>query len=609
MSDERVTVETCVECELELDDCECCGYCGGECNKCYTCMDCVGDCYCVRCETCGTKECERNHRAKGRQGHSNKPPWEIRGDYKPPSYIEGDTDWKAYWPASNLFEHFDPVEKAADFYLLEGMASGVLFTPKVGAKARRLPSSSEDDEFFLQFNIMDEAEQAMWKDRRNVALAERIGNDPVLRFSHLLGQAQQALDEFVEYADPILVEYSHMAISGELRHHQAVGGRFLYGPGLRNAAWCGWRQLYENVGPQALDDARKLFLEYEDRAYGGEPWANCAEVLHGRLTGILGPNDSVNKRMFIDRVWTLEHNGGSFLNKVDWAHTNRTGFNIEQMKFILDAHAAEPTNVKVLVAAASDEVVSLVESFVEVGNLAASKVGVPLIVQPEALGTRKRCNYCASNPDKGHYFGCAVQQYYEKEPKKYNEKDFCSTYSEVLWGDYEWAKWHVDELFYDSKFNINHSDLYNTDSVVKVWVDVSMTFKRLDDSYQRFVFNADSTYKITLSELVDGSFNIVDFIKEHNHYEQAMADKLSFVNGEFVVDDPNIGKVYEQRISMGADLYDANNTSVNLGHKYFQFYPEQNGKESTIRENMDYSGTVKTKHFTVLKQLLKEVSA
>ena len=71
--------------------------------------------------------------------------------------------------------------------------------------------------------------------------------------------------------------------------------------------------------------------------------------------------------LFVDRVFTLEHNGGCFLNKVAWTKRNGLHWGLSKMRYVLNAHAAKshdgqddmPTDWRLLCDVASPGVASL----------------------------------------------------------------------------------------------------------------------------------------------------------------------------------------------------------------------------------------------------------
>lgn len=81
----------------------------------------------------------------------------------------------------------------------------------------------------------------------------------------------------------------------------------------RNAAWREWmRYLQDQPDPdRAMHEAYRAFADAPwDGGYGGEAWATAAKLCADYMAG------KVKDRTFIDRCWSLEHNGGNVFNKV-----------------------------------------------------------------------------------------------------------------------------------------------------------------------------------------------------------------------------------------------------------------------------------------------------
>lgn len=78
----------------------------------------------------------------------------------------------------------------------------------------------------------------------------------------------------------------------------------------RTTAWSEWRRHRERMGTALLDDAVKLFDNGTwNSGFGGENWGLVARILRDFYSGKLKP------RIFIDRCWTMEHNGGCVFDK------------------------------------------------------------------------------------------------------------------------------------------------------------------------------------------------------------------------------------------------------------------------------------------------------
>jgi hypothetical protein len=103
--------------------------------------------------------------------------------------------------------------------------------------------------------------------------------------------------------------------------------------GSRTGSWLEWIDYRKKtkVG-KSLASIQGLVDVFDmpwSSGYGGDSWRTCAEVLRDFYAGILSP------RLFIDRCWTLEHNGGNVFNKV---------YTTSGLKTTLNEQAAYPYN-------------------------------------------------------------------------------------------------------------------------------------------------------------------------------------------------------------------------------------------------------------------------
>lgn len=282
-----------------------------------------------RCPGCVDHNClgliPPQAKARG-MGKSPLPGWEVRGlkvEVKAPS-----SDWTLYW---DIDLSVDLCTAMADFYLLQYMTMNHL-----GGKENIQGLQSEQLERLTQ-------------------------------------EAKGILDKLVERLDPIFCQYMDMAIGGELRHHRAIRSEMRFGSSQREAAWGGWKQVRDQVGPQALLDAAILAEEVTEGGYLGKAWAAPARILHARLTGRIPPV------IFVDRAFSLEHNGGSLFNKVEWGVSNRMNWGNSWIKEMLGpAHSATRTIWGPLLLVASPETQRLLGETMR----AANKVRVAADLRP-----------------------------------------------------------------------------------------------------------------------------------------------------------------------------------------------------------------------------------
>lgn len=483
----------------------CCSQCGehtDNCDKCYNCgehNDEWSNCPC--CDFCDHCEELTDDCCCSEFGASEIAPWERRGENVKATTKK--TRWELIWP--DIDQGVDPVEAAATFYVLEALTAGVP-APLPGVKMNPVRFSSEtDDEFFRLAGVDDPSDRVRLRAARNESVRNQRATDIKYHLQCLMGEAGDLLEELVEYLDGVFVAYSHMAIAGELRHHIAVGGKTLSND--RSSAWCGWRKVYDKIGNQALQDAATLFYEFTGGGYGGAPWANCAEVLYGRLEGKLGPDGpegKINKRMFIDRIWTLEHNGGCFLNKIQWSVTNRKSWQLNHMRGLLDAHAAEPTDYKKLLRVADPDVMDLFNEYVRNAQSLQETLGLPVSENPcdEMNQCRKQCSACYADVEKGHYGTCGVMQ---------NKRNFSFEPNDYKLEQADWffvhdEEQHIGSALYEKsqkiKLPFNPEGVWMEDPNQQFKVDIALHINDANRGYETYSASKNATFMQLLSDVV-----------------------------------------------------------------------------------------------------------
>lgn len=344
-----------------------CNYCGWQHSKQYysSARENAAQCCVTSCDDCsavGWPDFIAGHTCNSGHGMRRQLPWEARGVVVDGRYPDDDTRWKSTWAIEP--EQHNVVRAAADYYLLEAIKSGLVGT--VDADRDRIYSEEKGEWVELP------------KPNANVA------NHTLMRI--LRNEADEMFAALVDKWDPILIAYTHMAVGGELRHHQSVGGEVL--DSNRDRAWSGWKTIFEAVGTDALTDAAELFHEFEGGSFGGKPWADACLILHKRLTG------QISRSLFLDRIFNAQHNGGCLLNKVRWAgdqaRYGMTGTNpadamsVEEMTYkVLPAHGTDgEPDYPVLLAYASNEVRALFTDCFEMGRRARLDMGMTLVGLP-----------------------------------------------------------------------------------------------------------------------------------------------------------------------------------------------------------------------------------
>ncbi len=155
------------------------------------------------------------------------------------------------------------------------------------------------------------------------ALLDQRGDSAELRM--VQAEAKQLQDNVVARCDPSFLAYAQMACWGEVRYHPAVSGHDVHTishgkVGERFHMWHAVAPLRPVMPAAAWLDIADMFRDYENvkgkaqgSGVGGERWAIAAELVYARLVGRLSP------KLFVDRMFNLQHNGGCFLNKIEWS--------------------------------------------------------------------------------------------------------------------------------------------------------------------------------------------------------------------------------------------------------------------------------------------------
>lgn len=311
----------CRSCE-DCCSCDKCSYCStcaeSTCDYCSSCEDCCGcyycsagghhfspDNYCSSCDNCEAHcSCEDRYTCSCCSSSSyEKPGWKQRG-----WTVERNMSVKDVLKTLGIKE-FDPVQAMADFYLCDYVMAVI-------------PSQVTRN-------------NAGWRD---AAL--------------LRSDAKTIQDSIVRAADDLFRVYVLAACAGEARHHQNVSGD------ERSEFWNKHLAFADKYGPiPMLEDYVSLFGDGSwSSGYGGSAWRSCAKTALARETGKL------DAKTFVDRVFALQHNSGSLLNKTRWAMFNSRGWTPDNMQAVGEAHHS--TDFCTLLSMASPDVAGLVTSLV-----------------------------------------------------------------------------------------------------------------------------------------------------------------------------------------------------------------------------------------------------
>lgn len=287
-----------------------------------------------------------------------------------PSWVEKETKsaWRKFWAID--YENIDVAQSAADFYILNGIVNKAF---SVDYEDLSLPSEAEVEEAGKRLGISGEEIAS-----RVVHLGEYAKSKPENALTELASEAELVYTKMVHELSENFRNYTHAACGGELRHHKAISSLST----VRKLAWTKWYFIFEKYGVESLLKMKELFLEFSGGGFGGEAWANAADILYMYETSQLSSDPFTNKSLFVDRVFNLEHNGGCFLNKLAWAN-KRVGrekpfdINFVYMKdHVLNAHASNPVDLNVLYGFASEGIQSLCTKYMD----KLTDLGYPLYV-------------------------------------------------------------------------------------------------------------------------------------------------------------------------------------------------------------------------------------
>ena len=338
----------------------------------------------------------------------------VDGWTKPTRVVESEEEWKNIWEAAAHSNTVNVPRTAAEFYMLEIISAHVgITTPGVGA-ASELPITP--DEFFALFKIED----ANIRERLLETRRDRIGNqEPVESLAAVRRCAIVQMAELVDAYTPTFYEYLNLAIGGEMRHHKA--GSKVLNP-TRSIAWCDWQEVFETHGVDAIRTAAELFREFpRNSGYGGAAWAQAADILAAFIDGRLGPDEATNARLFLDRVWTLEHNNGCILNKAEW-------IDLEHIQKVLNAHAANPPDLRTLYKRSGPEVQELWKQYMVACNVLRLEDRLdPVDFNFDAALVFGKC-HCGSNVQLGHKYQCTAHKAFDFNDGKFDKETPTSWY-------------------------------------------------------------------------------------------------------------------------------------------------------------------------------------
>jgi hypothetical protein len=174
--------------------------------------------------------------------------------------------------------------------------------------------------------------------------------------------AVKAQDAIVERLDTVFRDYGIEALAGEASYHRNVQTPIWILDWVKGAIGEGImsRAEFAHDVMELFDDPKMWPTK---TAFGGLKWGQCARTLWKRETGQLTP------KLFVDQTFSLQHNGGSYLNKVNWGYFNEASADVYSMIKIGNAHHANPTMFNYLLNIASRPVRRLYELLLSVPGL------------------------------------------------------------------------------------------------------------------------------------------------------------------------------------------------------------------------------------------------
>ena len=183
----------------------------------------------------------------------------------------------------------------------------------------------------------DSAAKDIWQLPSDLLLPNLAANYYLLVNMAIQDRGVALLEKFVALYAPILQRYVDMVVGGEIRYARShlnsarvskvaapLWEQITLAPfgASREDFWLTWHKLRHGSGPEQgasmLVGAMSMFVNFRrKKSYGGYSWANIARILARYEAG------AMSSLAFIDFVWGLQHNNGSFFNKLqDWNKSN-----------------------------------------------------------------------------------------------------------------------------------------------------------------------------------------------------------------------------------------------------------------------------------------------
>lgn len=234
-------------------------------------------------------------------------------------------------------------ETVADFYLLDGLSNHVIIeTPTIPPQP-------------IETGVME-------------AMIGLVGDVPPgdeKTVEGFIGRAAHKYATLLHQFTPVLLHYMTYAISSELHYHKA-SRRIL---GVSAAA--GWDAMIRKFGLSRCSKwASAMFRDTGwSESYGGESWAKGTDICMWYADGMV-QGMPFGAKEFCDRAFSLQHNTGSYLNKLSW----KDGMPDTTLKKLLDAHHQSKWDA--LLKRASVTVVELFSEYTDLCNEVRKAAGL-----------------------------------------------------------------------------------------------------------------------------------------------------------------------------------------------------------------------------------------
>lgn len=314
-------------------------------------------------------------------------------------------DWQFRYQFLYNNRHIDIVSSAADLYLLEAMAFDVANPrPKPVADIGNITGIVQNPKDVLALiGVRGDQTVNKWVEKygegANPAkmLSSLYGNYPDTlliqvpinkSLAKIRNEAHELLSTGSTALGLILRDYMHYAAVGELGYHKEMVKGFDSDIGVFVSSQGWWDFICHAGGETAAKTASDIFRDKTlaktkawGSSYGGEKWAKATDMLRYYEKGRMGKKP-FDAKMFADRMFSLQHNTGSILNKWQWGggRARAAGYHVENMTKILDAHAN--SDFKRLSEVCSEQVFDMLLEYWTITNREFIRAGLEPVAFP-----------------------------------------------------------------------------------------------------------------------------------------------------------------------------------------------------------------------------------